>query len=130
MTDQEFWKQLSDAFRSKETQKKIPSLIKRAEKDHLNLPVVVDRERKSEKYHAIYLGKMKFLHCATTMPVGPAIYSDPLPHGQTVSTVPLKGLFSKLKKEGYDGIAFHHKGGLTAFEWKDFQNAEIRALIL
>lgn len=128
MTDQEFWKQLKEAFRTNETQKKIPFLINRAEKDHLDLPVIVDKENK--KYHAIYLGNLKFLHCATTMPVGPGIYNDPLLSDQKISTVPLNGLFRKLKANGYDGIAFIHNGGLTGFEWNDFNGKEVRQMIL
>lgn len=130
MTDQEFWKKLKNCFATHETEKQIPSLIKQAEKNHLNLPVVVNSKQKSEKYHAIYLGDMKFMQCATTMPAGPVVYTDPLQPGQTVSTVPLNGLFRKLKKEGYDGIAFIHNDGLTGIEWKDFTGSKINALIL
>ena len=130
MTDQEFWKQLKNCFATIETQKQIPSLINRAEKDHLDLPVVVDKENKKEKYHAIYLGNLKFMHCATTMPTGPGIYTDPLQPDQKISTVPLTGLFRKLKADGYDGIVFIHKGGLSGFEWNDFNGKEVRQMIL
>lgn len=87
-------------------------------------------DNKQENYHAIYLRNLKFLHCATTMPVGPGVYSDPLKSDQKISTVPLNDLFRKLKADGYDGIVFIHNGGLSGFEWNDFNGKEVRQMIL
>ena len=119
MTNQEFYRQLTNLAGSGNTAPQIPSLIQKARKEHLYLPVVYMGDSSDAEPVVIVSNGKKYIQCSTDVSF-PVVMSVPKPKpGQKIGETALDGFFEQLIDCGYDGIVFLSPIGLIGLEWAD-----------
>ena len=120
MTNQEFYRQLTNLAGSNTTAPQMPALINKAREEHLYIPVVFEGKADDPEPVVIVAQDKKLILCSTALSF-PAVLNVPkLKPGQQIGETHLDGFFEQLIDCGYDGIAFLSPIGLIGFGWADF----------
>lgn len=119
MTNQEFYRQLTQLASSNSTATQMPALIQKARKEHLCIPVVyMGDSRDADPAVLIAQGK-KYIQCSTALSFPVVMNVPKLKPGQKIGETELDGFFEQLIDCGYDGIAFLCPIGFVGLEWAD-----------
>lgn len=96
MTNQEFYRQLTNLASSNSTAPQIPSLIQKARKEHLYLPVVYMGDSSDAEPVVIVSNGKKYIQCSTDVSFPVVMNVPKLKPGQKIGEKALDGFFGSL----------------------------------